>query len=1783
MKWRVAIPASTSFDLIDALNSNRVVPSKVIDGAKNRPEDLQLGFVFTGQGAQWHAMGRELYGVNGYAVYKAALERADRCMRKLGSSWSLIEELTGRDAKTSKVSEAHISQPACTAVQLCLVDLLHSWGIRPSAVTGHSSGEIAAAYAAGFITFEAAVAIAYHRGRMIPILKENHASLDGGMIAVGGSKEDFQPLIDEVNAQSHPDKKAAKIRIACFNSPSSLTISGDTAGITALEALLQERQPDTFNRRLQVETAYHSHHMDLVAKEYADSLQSLAPPRSKSKVRFYSSLYGRQINGIECDTNYWIDNLTCPVRFAEALDSMVSSCTPEQLPSINMLVELGPHSALQGPIKQILQAAGVAKSISYSSALVRKRDAVETALELSASILTKGGVVDLDAINFPGGCMNEKATLLTDLPRYAWNHQSRYWHESRLTKMHTHRGSNGVRSELIGVEAIYSTNVEPTWRNMISLDDLPWLRHHQIQGLVVFPLSGFIVMALEAAATKAKTANKMFDGFELRDVDVMKPLAFPPDVVDGGGSIEMTISLRRRHDPSVNEEWDEFRICSWSKDTDWTEHCAGLVSTRARSGDVGKTQKSAIETAVAAVEKQEKLNMAATYAHLAEKLGVSYGSSFQGIQQAKATERHAVGTVASTMAANGIETSSTVLHPTLLESIIEMYWPILNGKDVAQPSQDTVYLPSSIRRMSIASELTTMIPNSELQVYCSAGFKKIDPEPTIVNILASQGATGQGDSLLVSIDGLTVSPIIERDMNEDEANNIPRELCCKVEWEPLEVGNPDNATGTNGSTPDSEFVIIHGTQGSSLMTASELAVSLEAATARLPSLEEDIFNSSTPDDIRSATSGKICVVMTEIGEPFMSQPTEAQFAALQALVTSAQKILWITQGAYANSTSPQSNLISGLSRSIRSETTMPFATLDLDVSFELDSIAKVVQDVLRVAFGASSSPQEMEFWYKEGQLFVPRVVNDEAMNEFAYLQTDPLAMQLQPFGQSQAGNRSLRMQFDTKAAGTGHAITAVHFTDDEAASAAPLADDEIEFEVKAVGAGAWDVLAILGESGAYASGIQASGVVKRVGHHLTDPRIQKGCRIACFTTAISKKNGLSAFATLARTTTSMVFPLKSSEMSFEHAAALPLAYSTAYHSLMDQARVHTGQRVLITCPSDPVGEAAIALMHCTGAEFFVVARSSKEEAELLQRHQDVLQQKHIVVLEGKSQSTYRDVLDSFMKLTGGEGFDVVLDLTLASESPLRKLWMASLARFGCFVQVQEPTAAVLHKGRANSLQELQPSSFLDTAIAQPKNASFITVDMLAMAAERPQMLKRIVNNVTELLEQGKLRPIRSVTTYPFSQAQEAFQALQDHHEAGQQKFVLVPRDDDMIMAPPYHGPASRTILKSDATYLIVGGTGGLGRGMARWMVQNGASNILLLSRSATITPAVEELVNEAKHSGAQILVRKCNVAIESEVSALLGWIAASAGMLPPVRGIIHSAMVLRDVLFEKMTYAEYTAVIESKVQGAWNLHRALDGCEDTTKKATALDFFIAISSISAMVGNRGQAAYAAANTFLDALVQHRRTRSLPAVSLALAAVSDAGYLADGDAERAAEVLRNLGGDAAASATICEAEVLALLRAAITGQTASCGDHVITGVGITRKTSRKALPFWASDAKFKTLVDNLPKMDGDAGEGNGGDAIPTLSPALTLAEAEDAVCRGLVAKIAQVLMMEPDELDVTRSLSHYPLDSLVAIEIRNFIARQYEASMQVLELLSSGSIQTLSSAVCKKSKLCSASS
>lgn len=267
-----------------------------------------------------------------------------------------------------------------------------------------------------------------------------------------------------------------------------------------------------------------------------------------------------------------------------------------------------------------------------------------------------------------------------------------------------------------------------------------------------------------------------------------------------------------------------------------------------------------------------------------------------------------------------------------------------------------------------------------------------------------------------------------------------------------------------------------------------------------------------------------------------------------------------------------------------------------------------------------------------------------------------------------------------------------------------------------------------------------------------------------------------------------------------------------------------------------------------------------------------------------------------------------------------------------------------------------------------------------------------------------------------------------------------------------------------------------------------------------------------------------------------------------------------------MSFEDYDKVIQSKVAGAWNMHNAL------LPLATPLDFFIALSSIAGVVGNRGQAAYAAANTFLDAFAQHRRRLGLPATALDLTAIRGVGYLAEADPSRHDEVLQNIGGD-----TLNEADVLALLAAAVS---ATAPSHCLTGLNLTPNPSTAALPFFASDPKFAHLLAAWSSSQENTASGPSA----TLSTAQALRQAPtpdaalDVVTNGLLDKLSAILMVPAADMDAARSVTTYGLDSLNAIELRNWITRELHANLQVLELLSSGSLRNLAAQVLRKTRL-----
>lgn len=1281
-------------------------------------------------------------------------------MYALCANMSCIAELN-KDAATSLVNEAHISQPSCTAIQLALTDLLRAWGVSPTAVAGHSSGEIGAAYAAGILPLESCMAISYYRGLATIELKKRFPELKGAMMAIGCSEEEITPLIAQLTAK--------EVRIACFNSPQSLTISGDEPAIDQLQAIMEKKE--MFNRKLQVDVAYHSHHMKLVAKSYLEYLQSLDLPKSTA-VMFHSSLFGDLIDGAKLEPSYWVDNLTESVRFSEALTSMCQPADGHKT-GVNMIVEIGPHSALAGPVKQILKACGPnAMKISYASALVRKRHAVDTALELASALFVKGAALNLGAINLSRP--TKPPTLLVDMPRYPWNHQTRYWYESRMVQKRKARTI--PRNDILGTLAIYSNDLEPTWRNILRIDDLPWLQHHKIQSLTLFPISGFIAMALEAASQRATTRNLQYDNFELRNVTIRTPLMI------GDDDVETTLQLRPHHGDSLicSDIWEEFRIHSWAASKGWTEHCRGLITVKCKhssnidGGRLDRETEEALRSTTAKIldGAMVPINKVRFYDTLSD-LGVSYGPSLQGMENCQTGDGCSTANVTVVDTAQdmpqGYQTSM-IIHPTVLEQIIKMYWAILGA---GRTALNTIYLPSSIGSMTVSRGITELMktPGNTLRVFCQGTQPLLHPKPMQVSIFGT--AADDSKEALVMVNHLTVSPVLEHDMSSDSGPN--RELCYRLDWEPIlqpldplrpngvsngvyplsngHLDGTSNGTsngasshaniyqngtsisGSNGhpvqsnggrSTLEGLVTIVRGHSELQKLLALRLVDELESSTGKRPDV-------GTLTDVK--IENRLCLFLSELDRPLLSSLTLTEFTALQRMLTSVQGILWVVRGAYVASQNPDANMVTGLSRSIRSETLLKFATLDLDSKSVLciEDTVNAILEVFKATFSHGVEENcELEYIERNGGFFTPRIVNDKETNEYVHKQTTASILDPTPFKQD---GRALKI-----AVGIPGAFETIHFVDQSVEDR--MSDDEIEIEVRAIGMNSRDVSAVMGQLDAHDFGVECSGIVTKVGRKVTHFTV--GNRVA----GISISGGV--YSTYAYIKASFAFRIRD-DISFEDAASIPVAFCTAHYGLLDLGHIQNGERILIHGAATASGQAAICLAQMVGVEIFASVSSVESKDLLINRYG--VPYDHIFSSNSAS-------LGSVIHHTTGQCcFDVILNCRPTDTDTLRDI-LDRLSNFGRFIDIGQ--------------QESNP--ILETARFQ-NNRSFMSVDLISMAFERPKLIQRLVSNVSDLLCRSTIRA-SSITTFPISDAECAFKLLQCGKADG--KLILSPQPGDTV-------------------------------------------------------------------------------------------------------------------------------------------------------------------------------------------------------------------------------------------------------------------------------------------------------------------------------------------------------------------------------------------------------------------
>lgn len=531
-----------------------------------------------------------------------------------------VEELC-KSKTDSRLNQAEFSQPLCTAVQIVIVNLLRRWSIFPSAVIGHSSGEFAAAYASGSLTSAEAIIGAYYRG-----LVTKQQKRPGAMAAVGFGREEVAKYL------------ADGVTIACENSPESTTISGDDEQINVVLENITNNHPKAFARRLQVEMAYHSQHMLALGEQY----QALLEPHISSsapEVPFYSTVLNAVVTEKgELNASYWRKNLESPVLFNTTMEKLLSNHA-----SSNLFLEIGPHSALAGPLRQIFKRHQ--PDAIYVPTLVRNENDTTSLLTAAGNLYLKGLTIDLNSINSGG-------SVLTTLPTYPWHHEDSYWDESRITK--DWRLRKFPRHDLLGSLVTECSPLEPVWRNMLCLDDVSWVRDHVVSQDIVFPGAGYIAMAGEAIRQVTG-----IEDFTIRNYSLNTAL-----IVHESSNVEIMFTLRPyRLTMSLDSDWHDFAVFSYNG-TSWTKHCAGQVRA-------GKAY-SKLETEPRKFADLPRRVQSARWYQAMRKVGINYGPAFQGLEDISA---HPIDNIAVARVPNnvGAHESAYQLHPTTLDFALQLF------------------------------------------------------------------------------------------------------------------------------------------------------------------------------------------------------------------------------------------------------------------------------------------------------------------------------------------------------------------------------------------------------------------------------------------------------------------------------------------------------------------------------------------------------------------------------------------------------------------------------------------------------------------------------------------------------------------------------------------------------------------------------------------------------------------------------------------------------------------------------------------------------------------------------------------------------------------------------------------------------------------------------------------------------------------------------------------------------------------------------------------------------
>lgn len=1816
---------------------------------ENRPK---IGFVFTGQGAQWPEMGKAL--VETFPLAARTIRHLDQVLRGSHASpqWSLYDELVSpRSAEHMRLPE--ISQPLVTALQLAILALFDAAGVKCHAVVGHSSGEIAAAVAAGLLTPEQAIKIAYYRGKATSEARYDTAV---GMMAAGLGPAAITPYLDDTS-----------VTIACINSDKSVTLSGYKPELAEVETKLKEA--GHFARLLLVDAAYHSRHMAPVAGRYQYLLEkhvewSAPVQQLRERAIMFSSTTGKTVEQSP-GPEYWVKNMVSPVLFGPAVRNMLT----QETDCVDYLVEIGPSNALSGPVGQMKKA--VSSEIEYAPAWKRGPEAVQTLLSCAGKLFNAGCPIRLGPFNEDE---DGAPVFISDLPNYAWDHSTKYWHESESSK--DWRFRKFAHHDLLGSKMLGVPWSQPTWKNVIRLSDVTWLRDHTLGDRVVFPAAAYIAMAMEAIFQKSVATGRLPEGtavdqltFRLRNVSFPRMLAF-----DEGSPTTVQLSLSPC--ASTKETWHEFAISSISQDGVDVgvneEHSTGLISigeavVRAPTETDTGPLKHAVPGAV-------------WYKSMRE-VGYMFGPAFQPCEEieAQADARHCRATIRLGEPASRHPQSRYAMHPAAIDGCLQIATVALNrghrsALDTLMPPRlidELIIFPhqqhGETERAMVASEAiwggvgrrddnkryvsdirayseqskqlllhlqglryhainaSVERPHAFTQVVWDADAHFLG-RAQLASLLLQEEELEGGDVALIRVariaalvahkhptarllemaldDSVHASQSVWLEQLRPRAGPIAAGCAYHLSVPSQQAGlaareryaNEPNITHAvhNPDAPFAgdarfDFVILRIARVTAalddmldsargrLADHGYVAVLLDSTwaaddeewdapapqtLARVPGIASTrplsliylgtpepqrptsvpsdrtvhLVHFSIPDgatdaprDVLDAHGWEVAehtlpfdevpeqstvVVLDEMFAPLLTNLSDAQFDALRRLIERECRILWVTAGSQMQVSHPERGLMFGASRSLVLEYPKNvFVCLDVESSASSASCEAIHTVLTHLASVESLGRVDNEFVERNGMLHVSRVIGDDLVNK-----AEKESQEGVPLQDAILNGHESTVRLISERPGTLDTLVYAQV------EVPPLKDDEVEIEVHAAGMNFKDLANAMGfvPANEHLFGLECTGIVTEVGKDVTT--VQPGDRVL-----LVRRDG-GCFANRARNRWHAVYKLPDF-ISFEDGTTFGIAVHTAVYGLITLANVQKGQSVLIHSASGGVGLAALDLCKYLGAQVYATVGTDAKK--------DFLVDNYGVPQERIFSSRSTTFAAQLMQATGGRGVDVCLN-SLTGDM-LHESWRC-IAENGTLIEIGKKDLI-----NRNSLS-MEPFD---------RNCSYRALD-LSRQSITDEVTRKVGELIIRLVQEHHIRPLHICKVFSFEDTVEAFRYMQRGRHIGK---VVISYERSKTAKVPVRPMTPKLQLRPDCSYLIAGGFKGLNSSLAVYMARNGATSIITISRSGYDDERSQKTIYDCNTLGCTVELVKGDITRLDDVRRAF----AAAPKHKPVAGVIQGAMLIRDRMFTSMTPDEFRLPSQPKVAGTWNLHTA------ASEQDRPLDFFTMLSSVSGLLGHMGQTNYAAANSFLDAFAAWRLQQGLAACSVDLGPVDDVGYLKDKDT--ANRRLEGMGWQ-----LINEALLYRILRASILQQT-----HRInpSSYGVLCTGILPGAPFFEPLHRFSALRPAAGSAAAAGGAGNGGAAASAATKLTMLKNAarsgvEHATLLAAATEVMNTVLMRSlgmkEPLEALRPLGDYGVDSLVAVEMRNWARAELAVEMSVLDIVGARTLTSLCEAL-----------